>query len=160
MIPTEKMDAYMASVAHFHAMRPDLEGFEPTCAHCAKQQGLQCDVSGEVRRRNAECNTGDFVLDERPLWEQFPHIPKSEWTKSDGMMADTMRRINEYIAAGGSIDDLPTLRTGGVRLVFPPGKRRDEYALPEEAWTEDGYQGDRLTVTLRERLDARTKEAA
>lgn len=159
MIPAEKLPEYLASVAHFHAMRPDLEGYTPSCAHCTRQQGLQCELTGEIRRRNADCNTGDFTFDERPLWEIYPEVPKSEWSKGDGMAADTAMRIKEYIAKGGSLYDLPRirLREHGIVLVFPPGKRRDEYALPEEAHAVDGYQSSDIARTLQDRQAARAK---
>jgi hypothetical protein len=180
MIPVEMQAFYVEQVARYVALRPDLDGVAPSCGHCSIRDdggilgmSLACPLSGEVRRVTSDCNTGGFTYDDRPLWEQYPQTTRREWEQGDGMLADSMRRIKEYVMKGGSMDDLPTLRLPGVTvevngqrvpgvLVWPPGKARDEYGLSETAYSDDAYTAHDLTQAVRDRQDARTtrKEAA
>lgn len=143
MIPEELAGTYVTEAARFRAARPDLEGLVPCCGHCvhvsreAIGTHADCALDGIVRSTMSDCGNGGFTYDARPLWEQYPWTTKAEWTRKDGMLVATEMAFAEHVAQGGTMDELPTLRVGGKRLVFPPPSKATP--LNDAAFSEDPY---------------------
>ncbi len=166
MIPEELAGTYVTEAARFRAARPDLIGLAPCCGHCVHVSRdtigthADCALDGIVRSTMSDCGNGGFTYDARPLWEQYPWISKQEWQRKDGMLVGTEEAFKDHVAAGGSMDDLPTLRVGGKRLVFPvsPG-----VPLGEAAFTADPYgllpTADAVSAKLNELQAARAAKA-
>lgn len=164
--PIDLAAQYAEQEAVFRAARPDLEGLAPCCGHCVhiSRETIgthgQCALDAVIRVLNHECANEGFTYDARPLWEQYPWISKQEWQRKDGMLVGTEEAFKDHVAAGGSMDDLPTLRVGGKRLVFPvsPG-----VPLGEAAFTEDPYgllpTADAVSAKLNELQAARAAKA-
>jgi len=158
MIPEELAGTYVTEAARFEKAHPELVGLAPCCGWCARRaepvsigSETACTLTGEIMAMQAGCNTGGFVYDARPLWEQYPWIPRQKWERDqEGMTVGTMVAIKEHLADGGTLEELPTLRIGGKRWVVPPQARRDKYALPAQAFATDAYGADAATSAEEE----------
>jgi len=161
---------YAEQEAVFRAARPDLEGLAPCCGHCVhiSREVIgthgQCALDAVIRSLHTPCDNQGFTYDARPLWEQYPWISEREWKKKDGMLVGTEEAFKDHVAAGGTMEELPTLRVGGRKLVFPvsPGVPLGEAAFSADPYGLPVTAGDvsAKLAELQAAREARAKGAA